>query len=369
MASIVRVGASNDIFGQQLTEALGQFLPLKGKGDETSSSSNDKVTQLSISNRYFDATVALCPLSLVEVESTTDQQQEKEGKEDGILLVFDDSSKDAFDVLAGLHGTAASSGQDGDLLRLCVGVVTPTSTATMAKDTKEYEDEYSRRVLWCLDHGYEFVEAVDLSPEGIQQGHDAREKEGFARVVEAVQGTVWSSANMHAQAKQQLKQSYQETREQQQEQQEQQQEEDGTAPSHESEYEPPPTTLPELTISDEESKEREEKARTTLLEQDGILHDEQKVNHMDGPSTTTNTTGDDLLHNKKAEKIMSDMESALAEATRIRDLSQAGELSDDDRRQRAGDAAMLLMNLMNQMGDDDDDSDDDEDSDNHGDNE
>ena len=38
---------------------------------------------------------------------------------------------------------------------------------------------------------------VDLSEEGLRGGFfDVREKDGFARVVEAIGGTVWSSAVM-----------------------------------------------------------------------------------------------------------------------------------------------------------------------------
>jgi hypothetical protein len=44
---------------------------------------------------------------------------------------------------------------------------------------------YTRRVLWCLDHGYEYVQ-VDLMEYGRSIGHSDREKEGFARIVEAV---------------------------------------------------------------------------------------------------------------------------------------------------------------------------------------
>eukprot|EP00978_Attheya_sp_CCMP212_P001001 scaffold2065_cov39-Attheya_sp.AAC.2 len=199
---------------------------------------------------------------------------------------------------------------------------------------------------------------------GIQQGHEAREKDGFARVVEAVQGTVWSSAIMHAQQKQ-------ETRPQQQQQQ--QHEGDVIATGSNNEYEPPPTSLP--VISDEESKAREAKARTTLLQEGGIIKGENGNNGLatdyidDGTAAATKDNDLLLKNDKQAEKIMSDMESALSEANRIRDMSKAGELSNGDRRQRAADAAMLLMNLMTQMGDDDDeenDNSDDDDNDDSG---
>jgi hypothetical protein len=56
------------------------------------------------------------------------------------------------------------------------------------------------------------------------------------------------------------------------------------------------------------------------------------------------------------ERFMSDFKGVLRQASRIRDASKSGAISDDERRQRAGDAADLLMGLMGKMGDFDDDS-------------
>jgi hypothetical protein len=53
-----------------------------------------------------------------------------------------------------------------------------------------------------------------------------------------------------------------------------------------------------------------------------------------------------------------ELELLMKEATRIRDMSRNGDLSDDDRRKRATDAATLMMGLMEQMGIDDTDGDD-----------
>ena len=378
MASIVRVGASNDTFGQQLTEALEQYLGSSSSSNNNNSSSGNpstnpiqsNATSLPISNRYFNATVNLCPLSVLPsttaatatIESSSNNNN---NNEDGMILIFDNASNESFDTLASLHGMAETNGQNGDLLRLCVGLVIMKDTTIIDKSSKAYEEEYSRRVIWCLDHGYEFVEGVTIeSPEDLQRGHDAREKEGFARVVEALQGTVWSSAIMHTQTKQKLQQSYQETRE----------EATTTTVTNnnvninsssaagneetKNEYEPPPPSisLTEVSISDQESQAREEKARKALLEQDALVEDANN----DGGNDDDDE--EEIKQERQADRIMSQMESALAEATRIRSLSQQGALSDEDRKQRAGDAAMLLMNLMNQMGgdseDDESDSDD-----------
>jgi len=366
--SILRIGASNDSFGTQLADALVQHLkPVTASEKENNSSNNNNnkkntSTLLAISNRYFDATVSLTPLALLMEGSTTASTAaaastatsaapdgDEGRREDGILMVFDDASKTSFDVLDGLHGRAEATNQNGDLLRLCIGIVTNMDTNNTVRDTKEYEAEYSRRVLWCLDHGYEFVEAVDLSPEGTTKGHDAREKDGFARVIEAIQGTVWSSAVMHNRKKQQLKQSYQETREEQQQQQH--------VSATKSTYEPPLlSTLSDIKLSDdEETKQREEQARAALLKEDGIiLKDDDDVAKIVDENDNTSVSGKDesLVRNGTGEKLISDMEAAIKEATRIRSMSQAGELSDKERRQRAGDAAMVLMNLMNQLDED-----------------
>eukprot|EP00543_Licmophora_paradoxa_P018034 CAMPEP_0202472894 /NCGR_PEP_ID=MMETSP1360-20130828/89215_1 /ASSEMBLY_ACC=CAM_ASM_000848 /TAXON_ID=515479 /ORGANISM="Licmophora paradoxa, Strain CCMP2313" /LENGTH=55 /DNA_ID=CAMNT_0049099579 /DNA_START=1 /DNA_END=168 /DNA_ORIENTATION=- len=44
----------------------------------------------------------------------------------------------------------------------------------------------------------------------------------------------------------------------------------------------------------------------------------------------------------------------MRQASRIRDMSRNGELTDDERRQRAADAAELMMDLMDKMGLEDD---------------
>lgn len=328
--STLRVGSPQDELSVALTAALVGFL-------------DSREHVLKISNRYFDADVFLKPLDLLQHDNDSDSVTS--GQEDGILLVFDDTSKGSFDLLGQIHANAESNQQNGDLLRLCIGALPTTSSgsSTAAMSSKEREEEYSRRVLWCLDHGYEYVEQVDLSPTGIQQGHDAREKESFARVIEAIQGTVWSCAKMHAKQKKKQQAATVATS-------------SSSASTETNSYEPPPTTatlsIPTNAVSDKEAREREETARQALLQQDGIDTDEKERSQcLDG----------NAQREQQADKIMHDMEGALKEANRIREMSRAGELSDEDRKKRAGDAATLIMNLMTQMGGfDDDDSDNDE---------
>lgn len=267
-------------------------------------------------------------------------------KEDGIILVFDamksnpdmplDGSTTSFGALGPIHEKAVEEGA-GDLLRLCVGVTIGTMEAVELRG-RAYEEEYARRVGWCLDRGYEYVEC-DLSPEAIVKGHDDRDKEGFARIIEALQGTMWSTAQMKATAKS-LKQAYQEDKEQ--------------LEQVNSEYVPPDPSL----LQPNDDHAREEEARQAIMAQSGISEE--------GGQAVTETGQEENLdphdenqqqeRDRAQERIFDNLESALQQAASIREMSRASELSDDDRRKRAGDAADLLMTLMMQVGLDDESS-------------
>jgi hypothetical protein len=58
----------------------------------------------------------------------------------------------------------------------------------------------------------------------------------------------------------------------------------------------------------------------------------------------------------EADKLFEHMEGVLREASRIREASKSGEMTDEERRDRAGDAAMALVNLMAQFGLDEEES-------------
>jgi len=51
--------------------------------------------------------------------------------------------------------------QGGNMLCLCFGIV-GNAIWPAARTPKEIEEEYSKRVLWCLNRGYEFISACDL---------------------------------------------------------------------------------------------------------------------------------------------------------------------------------------------------------------
>ena len=308
----------------------------------------DTGTTITISNRYFSANV-----SLEFVPDETSEQRVLSNssnvamKEDGIVLVVDASqASDLASTLDAHHDRAIAAG-GGDLLRLCVALGEPDCRQMTPK---QIEEDYSRRILWCLDRGYEYIASCDLSDDGVLQGHDERDKEGFARLVEAIQGTVWSSAIMEKQKGKQLQASYVEVRTPNQKASCSGADQCDTHEDTANNYEPPdPSQLPPLTAnfgpSKEEDKEREEKARKALLGQ-------------------TNQQGGDIegQHHEEArnEHLMDEFEGALKQASRIRDMSHSGQLSDDERRQRAGDAAVLLMDLLGKMGYDEDGESDEE---------
>jgi len=374
--SILRIGPfpdDNDCAVQLKTALLRHFAKNKEQEEQTAPDSSASTTSkksaevnnpITLSNKYFTAKVLLEEIGSTQhaaaaAASNTAPHQSCLFAEDGLVLVFDaflsnpnsaTTMSASFDAMETIHDRAvvgSDTGQPaGDLLRLCVGVVRSRS-GEMSLSTKEYEQEYSRRVLWCLDRGYEYVEA-DLSEEGLTVGHEDRDKEGFARIVEAVSGTVWSSAVMEKRKQAELKESYAK---------------DTVAAATATEnqenlrtYEPPdPTKLPPV-VGIEEDEERERKARESLLAADD--DDADGANNVkddsQGPTTNNNDNDTEVIakrnEEREQERVMNALEGSLREASRLREMSKSGQLSDDERRKRAGDAAMLLMDMMGQMG-------------------
>jgi hypothetical protein len=325
--SVVRIGpleTSGVSSAKLLRTALFSYLQ---QGD-------DKL--LKLSNKYFIADILL--EDIVENPSKPENS-----KEDGVILVFDALASNpdrsggggvTFDSLVQTHQQAEESDTCGDLLRLCVGV-SLTSLSPEEGRGKEHENEYSRRILWCLDRGYEYVEA-DLSKEGQSKGHEHRDKDGFARIVEAIQGTVWSSAIMSKSKSTELKDTYKE---------------DTSVVLKEEDEEENPYQPPDPSKFGVNAFSEESKAETELLVE---------------PGKGTSEGMEKLRQDVDEEKVFNEMETVLREASCVREQSKNGQLTDDERRDRAGDAALRLVNLMHQFGmeDGDDDSivDSDEDS-------
>jgi len=284
---------------------------------------------ITVDNKYFTATVALTDLDIdsASAESSTDSAVDR--KEDGMILAFHDvfsasstaAATSPLDVLASVHSAAEASNQAGDLLRLLVAV---TMGPVSDKSTKAAEEEYSRRVLWCLDRGYEYVEA-DCSVEGMKLGHEDREKDGFARVVEAVGGTVWSCAVNKPRGGAASFAA-------------------GTGPS--ADRSAAGATVPQPTERKESKAKSSSNSPFSLPPEAEIIGDDD----------------DDGNDDEGGKLVFDDLEKVMAEAARIRSQAKSGALTDEQRRMRAGDAAVALMGVMERMGFDDSSSADGEDS-------
>lgn len=311
--SVLRIGPidSEKGYGSQLQAAIASHF-------KASSANDTSTSELFVSNRYFDANVMLTGLH----ESTADNI------EDGIILVFDSSSdasssEKAFDSLTTVHNSAERLDRAGELLRLCVGV--SFGPSPLSDGSKKSEEEYSRRVLWCLDRGYEYVEA-DLTEEGMAKGHEDRDKEGYARIVEAISSCMWSS---HVMKKRSVVAA--------------------------------PVTKKVDKSEDEVGKESKEIGGNSIQSQSSD-HDTREAAAMStlmkGVEEESESTSDESKHEQKRQEIaFHELEHVMTEAKRIREASQSESMTDEERRQRAGDTAMRLMGLLDKLGFDDDEED------------
>ena len=345
---------------------------------------DDDDSTLRISNKYFSAHVRLQDIGSAMFTDDT--------KEDGVILVFDAlvSNPDrptthdqlsfgvTFDSLPMAHEKTESMDGAGDLLRLCVGVtLTPPSSPQDLRGQKA-DAEYSRRILWCLDRGYEYVEA-DLSADGLLKGHGDRDKEGFARIVEAIQGTVWSSAIMmkmsssttpHHTLGSQQQQQYHHQDDQREEKTASIMGEEEEQEEKENPYEPPdPLILGTAfaTMATPVGGAQSPPSLATAADDiSDIILDPDSV--VGGPAERMAEMAE-LKKDLEADQLFEQMEGVVREAARIREASKSGTMTDEERRHRAGDAAMALVNLLTQFGlddDDDDDNIDDDDDDDSG---
>jgi Alpha and gamma adaptin binding protein p34 len=363
-----------------------------GGNNETNNDDAPKSDVLQLQNKYFTAQVELRDILQDDPSSSSAI------KEDGVILVFDalasnpdnvPSSQDnnnnnnnatttttttttTFDSLTPIHQHAESNERCGDLLRLCVGVYFGGGTSTKTKPEEELrgtrspEKEYSRRILWCLDRGYEYVEA-DISESALQVGHDVRDKEGFARIVEAIHGTVWSSAVLQqakpkvldlqaklSQAKSALLLQQKDNTTATNATHTECGEEDETISNDDdvndvNAYVPPDPSMLAMNL------DRQKPTYEAASIDSAILLD---------PPSATAAAEESSTNDPAVEHVFDKMESLLQEANRIRAASKNGSMTDEERRERAGEAALALVNLMGALEDDDDDDYDDDEEDN-----
>ena len=329
--STLRIGPAGPLAGQASasdgSESAASILrsALLTHYGSTSSSSTDTCT-IAIDNKYFTASVALADLDLSGAAAGGE-----DAKEDGILLVFHDAvagQAAPLDALASVHSAAEASNQAGDLLRLLVAV-----GPVPDKATKAAEEEYSRRVLWCLDRGYEYVEA-DCSESGVKAGHDEREKDGFARVVEAVSGTVWSCAVNKPREQRGAAAALAKIEAELQEGEKKQE----GGPSE-------PDTSDNKGGADTRST-GEAKAEPTAADA-FPMPPEPKADEVAGDSGDKG--GEDQF-------FFENLDSVMAQVRSISSQARSGALTDEERRMKASDAAVALMGMLENMGFEDESS-------------
>lgn len=321
ITSIVRMGGppgnetSMDILRQALLSHFSNNT-LNSKEDASQSPQLQPAQQslLQLDNKYFTAFVKISPIE--ESNETNILEQE-----DGILLVIP-STMTCLESITEWHDDAQRKELAGDSLRLLLATHVTANAPT--RTTKQYEEQYSQRVLWCLDRGYEYIE-VDVTSEGLTRGFEDREKDGFARVCEAMSGTVWGSAIMKKKKKQQTVARRVV------------QEETGSSSS-----------LPQAQNHSEETAKHEEEKIEPQIES-------KPSTAVSSPEPASPPPPAEEKEEKEGEEYLNNIEHIMKEAQHIRQASKKGELTDEQRRQRAGDAASMLMGLLDQMGFDDED--------------
>jgi len=176
---------------------------------------------------------------------------------------------------------------------------------------------------------------MDLSEKGIKSGFDRREKEGFARAIEAIQGTVWTSARMHKDKKSLVKELASSPPEKKMDEK-----------VHES-NQGNECRIPENINSTRNSDEYDD--------QNQNIKEESKEGKIE---ECANDKNDNDKKEETEESIFDDLEHVLKEAARIRNEAKQGNLSDDERRKMAADTAMKLMGMLDLLDGDSDEEND-----------
>jgi hypothetical protein len=246
---------------------------------------------------------------------------------------------------------------------MCIGThvsstnddVDGSSTATIIN-----KDEYSRRVLWCLDRGYEYV-SVDLSSHGMTTGFDVRDKDGYARVIEAIETCMWSCRVMKGSSPGGGVQSSSSVQHQCAVKGV-----NGAATGMKNIIDAGVTMSDDTTIPLMTDDERESAAIASLM--NGTANDDDGNGDYIPPSLDED--GESIRRQQQQQQQREEeisfhqLEKVLTEAKSIREASRNNaNMSDEERRARAGDAAMKLMGLLDRLGFDDDDDEEEEDVD------
>ncbi|CAN0365451.1 unnamed protein product [Ectocarpus sp. 12 AP-2014] len=168
----------------------------------------------SITTKYYNAQISFWRQAQAAVPVLALRSAEQLEGLEGIIVVFDLRQESCFDEAA--QWAALMEDREECAFRVCVGSKldllpedlgdgagfgTGAETAPdPAESSLEGDDvapaateslrERRRRCLgWCLDHGFEYVEA---DCRDSNTGGELREKEGVPRIVEALQSNVWT---------------------------------------------------------------------------------------------------------------------------------------------------------------------------------
>ena len=121
------------------------------------------------------------------------------------------------------------------------------------------------------------------------------------------------------------------------------------------------STMMEACANATTNSEREMEAMASMM--NGADHIEGDLNSHPSSSSTMHRRDDDV--DDDDEVAFHQLERILTEARCVREASRDDKhMSDEERRDRAGDVAMKLMGLLDRLGFDDDDDDDDDEDDN-----
>eukprot|EP00956_Cyclotella_meneghiniana_P042067 scaffold248345_cov39-Cyclotella_meneghiniana.AAC.1 len=366
--SVLRIGPLTNPNASLLRTAIASHFQSSSSQDRS-----EDEDELIISNRYFTASVLL--KGLHQDDTTTTTNDDRHCVEDGLILVFNaeqsssqqQQQQHSFDSLQSIHEAAISTNRAGETLRIIAGIYYNTPPP-LSDGSKQSEAEYSRRVLWCLDYGYEYLE-IDMSERGRKSGWDTRDKEGFARCIEAVGGCMWSSHVMKQRGgggvdggsgntscgggvgREEIVRKESQTATAI--------EEVGGVTRKDDEQDNAGTTATTLESSSSMKQcsdaDREAAAMQSLLK--GVqVNDEESNLHDEDEKNETNQ--------QQQEISFSELEHVMNEAKRIRQASKNECMTDEERRKRAGDTAVRLMGLLERLGFDDDSSNDEDDCEN-----
>jgi len=290
-SSILIVGIdSNDI--EFLIKLLSKY-----------NNNNDSIDSIIISTKYYNANVTIN--RYVIDDNNNDISSLKEKCEAMIVLLNDKDNNSNSDLLSIVK---CDNDDDDDLI------------ATKLLVNIKYNDicnDISSLVLWSVDNGYEYIDIDSNDSSSISIISDSREKEGFPRLIEALEATMWSSLQMKDKVI--------------------------TTTS---------SITSEILISEQ----------TSTIKEEQIVSSEEKTNreykiHMDSNNKLILEVEDDIDEEDVFYKNFSDV---IEKAKDIRAQVLSGNLSDKERRDNAAAIALQLAKMIDLNDDDDDDDDDDD---------